>query len=62
MTTKDNRTFLTHEVSVRKLWTTPQGEVKALYLFRGSELYALAHAVERAERCILDARQEDIPF
>ena len=46
---KDGGTFLTYEVSVRKRYRDTQSrEWKTMHSFRGSELYALAHAVNHA--------------
>src|SRR5689334_13127929 len=45
----DGNSFTTHEVSVSKRWKNEQtGEWKTLHSFRGSELYALDHAVREA--------------
>jgi hypothetical protein len=47
--------YVTPEVSVRKCWKHPwSGERKSLHSFYGSELYALAQAIERAEARFLD--------
>lgn len=60
---RDGRTFNVHEVTVRRIWTNQNGDEKTFFNFRGSELYALAHAIERAERYILDLREEtECPF
>jgi len=61
VTLKDGNSFVTHEVSVRKRYK--QGEEwKSAHSFRVSELYALAHAVAKAEAYILDLRHDKIPF
>lgn len=63
VTLKDQSTFLSHEVTTRKLWRTQTGEDKALYTYRCSELYALLHAIKKAEEWILDQRaSNDCPF
>jgi hypothetical protein len=60
---RDNTTFLSHEVTTRKVWLNPHGEEKSLFTFRASELYALQHAIRRAEEFILDLRRvEESPF
>lgn len=56
---KNGQSFVTHEVTTNKLWTTATGEKKELYTFRVSELYALLHAIERAQKFCLDLREED---
>lgn len=61
--TTNSGTFVTHDVSVRKRWKDPQtGEWKSLYNFRGSELYALNYAIQRAMAWIMDQRASDTPF
>jgi hypothetical protein len=65
VTVTDGSTFLTHDVSVRKrLRDAQSGEWKSLSSFRGSELYALLHAVAQASAWILEARAstQTVPF
>lgn len=57
VTLGDGMTFLTHDVSVRKRFRDMQsGEWKTLYSFRGSEVYAVLHALSQASAWILEAR------
>lgn len=57
VTLADGASFTTHDVSVRKRYRDPQsGEWKSLYSFRGSEIYAVLHALTQASAWILEAR------
>jgi len=57
VTLGDGSTFMAHDVSVRKRYRDPQsGEWKSLHTFRGSELYAVLHALTQASAWILEAR------
>lgn len=58
---QNGNTFTAHEVCVQKIWNTPTGEQKSLFTYRCSELYALQHAIARAESFILDLREESEP-
>jgi len=61
----DGSTFVTHDVSVRKRYRESQsGEWKSLYSFRGSEIYAVLHALAQASAWILEARvsAQSCPF
>jgi len=61
VTLKSGDIFTTHEVSCRKRYK--QGEEwKSAHSFRCSELYALAHAIAKAEAYILDLRGDNCPF
>jgi len=62
VTLRDNTTFTTHEVSVRKRYKNGGGEWATLHSLRASELYALDHTIRRAEAFILDLRAGDTPF
>ena len=59
MQLQNGGTFTAHEVCTQKVWVTPTGEQKSLFTYRCSELYALAHAISRAEQFILDLREEN---
>lgn len=59
---RDQTTFIAHEVRLQKLWVNDKGEEKTLYGFRPSELYACAHAIQAAERYILELRRVETPF
>jgi len=53
----DGSTFTTHDVTVRKRYRDQKdGEWKSLSSFRGSELYAVQHALAQASSWILEAR------
>lgn len=57
VTLGDGTTFLTHDVSVRKRYRDAvNGEWKSLYSFRGSEIYAVLHALSQSSAWILEAR------
>lgn len=57
VTLADGSTFTTHDVSVRKRFRDQQtGDWKSSYSFRGSELYAVCHALSQASTWILEAR------
>jgi hypothetical protein len=57
VTLADGATFTAHDVSVRKRYRDQQsGEWKSLYSFRGSEIYAVLHALAQASAWILEAR------
>jgi hypothetical protein len=59
----DGTEFTAHDVSLRKRYKDANGEWQSYYSFRGSELYAVAHAVMQANAWILEARAvSDIPF
>lgn len=60
----DGATFTTHDVSLRKRYKDASGEWQSCYSFRGSELYAVAHAVTQANAWILETRaaHSDCPF
>ncbi|MFL5328573.1 MAG: hypothetical protein ACJ8C4_06630 [Gemmataceae bacterium] len=60
---QDGNEFTAHDVSLRKRYKDSNGEWQSCYSFRGSELYAVAHAVERANAWILEERAlRDCPF
>src|SRR5690242_2781205 len=56
VTLPDGAEFLAHDVSISKRYKTAEGEWKTTHSFRGSELYALAHAVSQAAAFVLEAR------
>lgn len=57
VTLADGSTFTVHDASVRKRYRDQQsGEWKSLYSFRGSEIYAVLHALAQANAWILEAR------
>jgi hypothetical protein len=57
VTLADGATFTAHDVTVRKRYRDPQsGEWKSLHSFRGSEIYAVLHALSQASGWILEAR------
>ena len=57
VTLADGATFTAHDVSVRKRYRDQQsGEWKSLYSVRGSEIYAVLHALTQASAWILEAR------
>ncbi len=57
VTLADGSTFTAHDVTVRKRYRDPQsGEWKSLHSFRGSEIYAVLHALSQASAWILEAR------
>lgn len=59
VTLGDGTTFLTHDVSVRKRYRDAlSGEWKSLYSLRGSEIYAVLHALSQASAWILEARAD----
>ncbi len=63
VTKRDGSQFVAHGVTTQKVWTTATGDKKSLYTFRCSELYALQHAISRAEAYILDLREDnEMPF
>jgi hypothetical protein len=61
---QDGTEFIAHDVSLRKCFKDGAGEWQSYYSFRGSELYAVAHAVSQANAWILDTRanHSDCPF
>jgi hypothetical protein len=52
----DGGEFVAHEVSVRKRHKDAAGEWQTAHSFRGSELYALVHALNQAAAWVLEAR------
>src|SRR5947209_123687 len=59
----DGAAFTAHDVSLRKRYKDAAGEWQSAYSFRGSELYAVGHAVMQANAWILEARAvSDVPF
>ena len=52
----DGAEFVAHEVSVRKRYKDAAGEWQTAHSFRGSELYALVHALNQASAWVLEAR------
>lgn len=65
VTLADGATFTAHDVSVRKRYRDQHsGEWKSLYSVRGSEIYAVLHALAQASAWILEARANanDCPF
>src|SRR5436309_330808 len=57
VTLRDQSTFTTHEVSLRKRYKdSATGEWRSMQSFRGSELYAVEYAVQRCEAWILETR------
>jgi hypothetical protein len=55
--------FTAHDVSLRKRCKDAAGEWQSYYSFRGSELYAVGHAVAQANAWILETRAvSDCPF
>jgi hypothetical protein len=59
----DGTEFTAHDVSLRKRYKDGAGEWQSAYSFRGSELYAVAHAVSQANAWILETRAvTDCPF
>jgi hypothetical protein len=63
VTLGDGTEFAAHDVSLRKRCKDANGEWQSFYSFRGSELYAVAHAVNQANAWILETRAvNDCPF
>lgn len=63
VTLADGTAFTAHDVSLRKRCKDAAGEWQSYYSFRGSELYAVAHAVGQANAWILETRAvSDVPF
>ena len=61
----DTSTFTTYDVTLRKRYKDAKdGEWKSASSFRGSEIYALVHALQQASGWILEARAgaQTIPF
>jgi hypothetical protein len=59
---QDGGSFVTYEVNVRKRYKDSKDrEWKTLYSFRGSELYAVKHALAQAEAWILETRVQNSP-
>jgi hypothetical protein len=59
VTLGDGAQFTTHEVTLRKRYKDAKdGEWKSASGFRGSELYAVLHAVQQANAWILETRAE----
>ena len=59
VTLTDGAQFTTHEVTLRKRYKdAKEGEWKSATGFRGSELYAVLHAVQQANAWILETRAE----
>ena len=57
VTLADGSTFTAHDVSVRKRYRDAQsGEWKSLHSFRGSEIYAVLHALTQGSAWILEVR------
>lgn len=55
---KGGEVFTTHEVNLSKRYKDGKGEWQTMHSFRGSELYAVAHVLRRAEAFILDLRTQ----
>src|SRR5438309_704570 len=49
----DGTEFIAHDVTVRKRCKDAAGDWQSYHAFRGSELYAVAHAVQQANAWIL---------
>jgi hypothetical protein len=63
VTLADGTAFTAHDVSLRKRCKNASGDWQSYYSFRGSELYAVAHAVSQANAWILETRAaNDCPF
>ncbi len=63
VTLADGTGYTTHDVSLRKRVRGDDDEWMSYYSFRGSELYAVAHAVSQANAWILERRAaNDCPF
>jgi hypothetical protein len=57
VTLSDGTEFTAHDVTVRKRYRDARdGDWKTLYSFRGSEIYAVLHALSQASAWILEAR------
>jgi hypothetical protein len=56
VTLPDGAQFTCHDVSVRKRYKDAEGQWQSAYCFRGSEIYAVLHALQQASSWILEAR------
>src|SRR5437899_1071900 len=59
---QDGTEFTSHDVTVRKRYKDGQGDWQSAHGFRGSELYAVLHALSQASAWILEARMANAPF